>query len=105
MKLILVIAFLIAHSKQVCSKGCLKCSIDDECQICDVAKFYKLVDKKCVISKPDNCLLIDLSGNCLSCEPNYYIEPQLKKCIEIGLANRTENCRLYDSKLNCTYCD
>ncbi len=30
-----------------CGKGCLKCSLADACQVCDLLSFYILKDKTC----------------------------------------------------------
>ena len=63
-----------------CDKGCLKCEVD-QCLFCDYTEFYQLSEGSCVKSEVEKCELIDIFGNCIVCEPHYYLFEG--KCIAV----------------------
>ena len=70
---VLVLLLTIQTLKAACAKGCLKCSSEDKCIICDTTEDFYLKDDKCLKLKPENCKNIDLAGNCLNCKSGFYI--------------------------------
>lgn len=71
---LLFILTIIGQSLQSCSDKCLKCSSDDVCILCDAINFYIPKDKDCIKKDVPNCEIIDVTGNCLKCKSNYFLE-------------------------------
>ena len=102
----LLITFLtISLIKTECQKGCLKCSKEDKCLICDQTEFYKKNEKEeCEKKILDNCVEMNMDGNCLNCETNYYLDGVKKKCVFLENSKKIENCFSYDPSQNCGLC-
>ena len=82
------------------SKNCSQ-SENGECTICSFL-FYLTKEKRC--AKVEFCLHSNENYECLECEDNFYLEPSLKRCIEIDDGNFT-NCKIADSLgIACGYC-
>ena len=94
--------FLINLSISECTKGCLKCNSNDNCEICDFVNFYKLEKNSCTEVEIPNCEIINFEGKCIQCFSNFYLDSQNKNCLAIK--NPIENCKIYLSEGQCLRC-
>ena len=101
----LLLLYLITKTLQTCSKGCLKCSPPNTCEICDTTLKYILTDKTCTLSPLQSCLYLNLSGECLTCDTNHYLNATTKKCVEVELEKKVLNCKHYSSEQSCAVCE
>lgn len=62
--LFVLLTFTISPS---CELGCLACNEKSKCILCDFKNSYHLKDFHCFKTNIDQCLGIDLNGNCLHC--------------------------------------
>ncbi len=53
-KVLLVLIFL-ASLESKCEIGCLKCSADQVCELCDASNSYILKDNECIKKGRDDC--------------------------------------------------
>lgn len=104
LKKILLILLITQISKQNCGEGCLKCTTTDQCLICDTLQSYKLVETKCEKNSIENCIISNLTGDCLGCKEDFYLDSVSKKCVKIDELKKIENCGNYDNKQNCENC-
>ncbi len=102
----LLIILITIHSIALeCQKGCLKCSKEDKCLICDQTDFYIKNEKaECEKKISENCEQINKEGECLNCSENYYLDGFKRKCVILENAKKIENCFSYDSSQNCLLC-
>ena len=47
MKKFLLMFIFLKLNKNECSKGCLRCNVNDFCEICDIKGFYLLKNNHC----------------------------------------------------------
>lgn len=87
-----------------CLEGCLKCNTRDECLFCDGTSNYILDGLTCKKIQLSNCLTINIAGNCLTCDENYYLDKQTYKCVNIEESNQIENCLAYEGAKECSVC-
>ena len=80
---LLILLIFFKSTIQECSKGCLKCSENNECQFCDNLRFFILENQSCNQIQIENCLQIDSKGTCQSCQSLYHLDPSTKKCINV----------------------
>ena len=70
------IMFLFAMIKisiSTCGEGCLSCTTDDTCLLCDKQNgFFLTSSNSCASLEIQNCLVYDVLGNCLQCKDYYY---------------------------------
>lgn len=66
--------FLVLELSQTCEIGCIRCSSTNQCFMCDVLEFYKFNNSKTSCEKytKENCLVIDLEGNCVKCSRKFH---------------------------------
>lgn len=64
-----------------CEKGCLKCSNENNCLLCDPINFYIKKNGGCETVEQENCLIIKENGQCLKCLPSFYIDSTTKTCV------------------------
>jgi hypothetical protein len=101
----LVAIFLLARlTLEECIAGCLKCNERDECLFCDFKNNYKIQGISCQAVTINNCSLIDISGNCLSCKEKFYLDKATNKCVEIK-AGGVANCIRYSGASECSACE
>ena len=102
--IILLLILIITKFSLQCKKGCLKCDIKTKkCILCDFAKNYILENNECFKKKNNkNCEFIDIFGNCLKCQKNYFIDFLTKKCLKIE--KKIENCEIYENMITCKFC-
>ena len=101
-KKIYIFLILTTLTTSQCSEGCLKCSTEDKCLLCDTTKSYKTNVDTCELTTLEACTFINQAGECLSCTTGYYIETTSRKCIAID--KPIENCEFYDSSQSCIIC-
>lgn len=106
MKRVFLIAFLVSFSTQQCAAGCLKCSAQNSCLLCDSTTLYYLNSSAnaCMRSALTNCQLIDQSNNCLVCANGYYVDSNTKSCVALTSVQTISNCIRYSSTRGCTAC-
>ena len=93
----------ILHLTLTCQPGCLRCSKQKKCLLCDTSKFYKLENSKCKKTQNENCQLINNFGKCKKCEKGFFLEKNTYKCV---LAKKTiKNCEIYENEENCKKCE
>jgi hypothetical protein len=100
---LLMIFLILNRLKSVCDKGCLRCTPENTCELCDMMDFYKLVNNACEKVVSENCLLINQSGECVACNQGFYIEKTSRKCIAVD--KPIQNCFFYDSTQSCMICN
>ena len=81
MKNIIIAMIQFAFTQSDCTSGCLSCSDNNDCEVCDVTSGYYLEDNSCQRSSVSNCQIFDLSGHCFVCEQGYYTDPNAQQCI------------------------
>ncbi len=75
MKQLLIFLAVMHCYIQTCSKGCLSCTPEDKCKICDLSEHYFLDENGvCVESELENCEMIDPENLCLQCEKGFYYD-------------------------------
>lgn len=104
MKLVVVIALLVALSHQQCAKGCLRCSSANVCLICDVTNSYYAFNNTCATSNLTNCALLSQGGACVACSSGYYLDGATSKCVTVPTNNTVANCAAYSGSIACTGC-
>ena len=105
MKKLIIYLFIITFTKNLCTKGCLKCTFDFKCLICDTTNFYKSINNTCEkIIKP-NCSKINLQGDCLTCKTSYWLNSTTKKCVLVENEKIVKNCVLYSNSQICKACE
>lgn len=88
-----------------CQKGCLKCNLENECEFCDGTNNYILDSNGCKKVELENCLIISVTGECVLCAENYYIDQETFKCVELTDSDKVENCRIHASSEICSLCE
>lgn len=63
--LLLLVFTQLATSE--CDKGCLKCTTQGLCTLCDYTNKFRLIENHCVQNGTENCKSFSVSGTCLSC--------------------------------------
>ena len=90
---------------QNCSKGCLKCSKENKCLLCDTSSNYYLSTDFCLSTIQQNCSLINITGDCKICKKGFWLDINTKKCVLVDTKKLIENCLSYDSSQNCMICE
>lgn len=91
-------------SLQACDRGCLKCTAQNECVICDVTNNYYLQSGSCQVASITNCAALSLNGDCLQCGPSYYLDSATKRCVAVGTNSTIANCQVYATSQTCAVC-
>ena len=99
-----ILILVIGLTTQTCVKGCLKCTVDDKCVLCDTSSNYKLSADSCSLVDLPNCSLINLSGDCNVCNDGYWLNTTTKKCIVVETEKMVTNCEKYTSSQTCQTC-
>lgn len=102
--LLLAVALLASSSLQVCNEGCLRCSPDNECLLCDFTNFYRKNGQACIQEVVPYCLMADQNGGCLACEAGFMTDPLTAKCIQIPASARISRCVIQESPTTCLKC-
>ena len=101
----LITLLILGLTAQNCIKGCLKCSSDGKCILCDTTSFYKTNADSCSQIEQPNCEMINLLGDCISCQDGYWLNSSTKKCVVVETEKIVTNCRSYSSTQTCRNCD
>lgn len=99
-----LIFFLLLKYSLQCGNGCLKCSAEDICEVCDSQNAFFLKEGKCESRAVQNCDLYNLEGKCLLCEKGFYLSLDSKKCLEVKEKSKIEHCALYGQSGQCMVC-
>ncbi len=100
----IIFLFIIRLSLQECQKGCLKCDSSENCEFCDILRFYKLQGKECVQVDIENCQSINFDGNCTQCIGDFYLDTSTHNCNSLPPSSLVPNCSFYSSAKNCIRC-
>lgn len=100
----LLVFLLISITQERCLEGCLRCSEDNKCLYCDVLNGYQLRSERCIKPQIPNCVLTDEKFHCLRCNPDYYLNRTLNKCMELITEIRVENCEIHEGPKTCQLC-
>ena len=95
----------MALTLQACEQGCLKCTAQNNCVLCDITQFYYLNNGSCVKIAQNNCAFLRLNGNCAVCNAGYYIDGSTNKCVAVPTTKVITNCNYYDSTQSCVTCN
>lgn len=98
---LLVIACLAESLRGACAKGCLSCSSEDTCIICDISNSYVLAEGACVVSTKTNCQVLSNSDSCVLCKAGYKVDENTGGCVAI--TTPIANC-LEHSTSSCSMC-
>ena len=101
---LLILLLVLKLTREQCGKGCLKCTSEDKCLLCDTTESYRLENHQCTEHNPTNCKAISLEGECLQCSSGYYLNPTEKTCQQVDTAKEKSKCTKYDSSMNCAEC-
>ena len=101
----LILILLLGLTLQSCTKGCLKCTSENKCTLCDTTAFYKTNVDTCALADQPNCNSINLLGECLSCKGNYWLNSTTKKCVVVETDKKVTNCVAYTSTQTCAACE
>lgn len=74
MKLLCLLPFLFQKIPSLCNVGCLKCTPDSNCLICDVNNNYFLQMDSCHQQSIPDCQIMSQSGLCLVCKPQFFYD-------------------------------
>jgi hypothetical protein len=107
-KWILALFLLLTFFKQSsqCHIGCLSCSENAECLLCDKLNFFYLNadNKKCEHNFIENCIFAEDPGVCKYCEMGFFWDSESQKCDLLAVEFQKKNCRSHDSEKNCILC-
>lgn len=70
----IAILFILNHTMSQCGEGCLKCSTEKVCELCDTLNAFVLSEKECLYQPVENCKLYNLEGKCQSCISGNYLQ-------------------------------
>lgn len=108
-KHLLICLLAIQITQQACSTGCLHCSTDDVCQLCDPTKNLLLTNGACVaVTLLANCEAYNLNsasslgGDCILCDSAHYYNTSTKTCDDVTAT--IENCTAWSSATTCLSC-
>ena len=102
-KTLITIFLLIQNLSSACGPGCLKCSLKDECIICDQNHNYIMKGKSCIRGKIPNCHEQN-DQSCYNCSEGYLLDQKTQKCIIITERKKIDNCIKYNELNNCSQC-
>lgn len=94
--------FAEAQTDQACVSGCLVCSQNKVCLLCDFTTNLYLVNGKCTTVNVEFCEIYNFDGSCLTCKANYYLESGACKPVPPAKLE-SSTCAYYDSSLNTCY--
>jgi hypothetical protein len=103
-KRVFLFCLILNLSKGKCSEGCLKCNKEDDCMVCDTFNGYKFTGTNCEKVSVDNCLITNLSGECMGCKGDFFLDKTTLKCVKIDEIRKVDKCLSYDNKQNCSNC-
>lgn len=105
-KISLALSLLASVVMSTCNNGCLYCDTDtNTCLFCDILNNYKLSSGSCSLTSIGNCQMIDINGNCLLCDQDYYLNTGTSTCDSVPALNLITNCIYYSSSMGCLVCD
>ena len=103
---LLLLAIALATSRAIgrCTHGCLKCSTQADCLLCDSLKGYYLSQGGCSKAILENCAVADINGVCIACSSGYRRDPSVLKCVKVPDSSVLENCSAYGEDSRCRAC-
>lgn len=103
---ILLYTIAISYVLSSCKEGCLKCDIEkDMCILCDLKDGYQTIRGRCISAKQKNCAIQNHKGNCLRCDPGYFVDSFTYTCVESSKAGTVANCQEYIVDNKCSKCE
>ena len=101
----LIAILLIGLSIQQCTIGCLKCNALNQCVICDSTNSYFLNGNTCSLTTQTNCNVLSITGTCVTCNVNYYLDVNSQRCVAVANSTLIANCASYNSGQVCVQCN
>lgn len=105
-KFLLIIALLTIASpiqSQGCGNGCLRCTKNNICLLCDNQLFYVRSGYTCIQNIIPNCNSTSTGLDCQVCIKNYYYNTTVGACLPV--VNLRNNCFQYDTTAHCQQCN
>ena len=87
----------------LCSEGCLRCSKDDVCEICDVNLGFVRDEANCKHQKIPNCLLSYEKNKCSHCDIDFFLNPANNLCSPVD--DKVPFCNFYIDARVCKECE
>lgn len=109
LRVLTLLAFLLVAvtgvQAQDCTNGCLRCSSNGICLLCDAANFYSRNGYTCVQNVIKNCT-VTLDGlTCETCQKDMYYNTTLSQCLPIESLKLRTNCMYYNTTGQCKQCN
>ena len=101
----LIILLIIKSIIPECGKNCSICSPENTCRLCDITKSFILKENTCKYGVIDFCNYLTISGLCLSCAKNSFLDPTTVKCVKIEKEKEIPNCYYYQTAVSCITCE
>ena len=98
-----VIARVVSSQNSCNIPGCLRCSSQGGCSLCDGSLGYALDKSTCVKSTLANCAFILSENECGICHQGFYLGRD-SKCYTMP-ARPLENCAVYQTSVTCKWCE
>ena len=105
MKTFIIILLILGLTTQSCTKGCLKCTAENKCILCDTTALFKTNADSCATVDQSNCSVINLEGDCLGCDDGYWLNSTTKKCVVVETEKKVTNCKSYTGTQTCSNCE
>lgn len=85
-----------------CDNGCLTCTPNDICLLCDSSNFYVRSGYTCVKRYIENCEATIDGQTCQRCKNPYYVNTTINTCVQAAL--NITGCLYYNSSTSCLKC-
>lgn len=103
--LLLILTCLASQIACQCGNGCLRCSIENTCLLCDPLSNYYLQGNTCVPSTQANCQVLSMNNSCLLCNKGFYLDLITFSCVAIPVTSVVSECVQYNSNIVCQLCN
>ena len=103
---LLVVWSLVVLPTHLCSIGCLSCTPDSKCLLCDTSNFFFLDESSssCTFSQIPHCIYARQPGACSFCQSGFLLSEDSASCLELPNGLSIQNCRSYDHNMKCSLC-
>lgn len=105
---LLLLCLVIASTQATtgdCTNGCLRCSSNGICFLCDLSNFYTRNGYTCVQKVIPNCNVTLDGVTCYQCSANTFYNATANECQAIAATALRANCQYYNSTQHCVQCN
>jgi hypothetical protein len=96
---------LLCSTALSCGPGCLQCTQNSVCRLCDPTALRILTNGTCQLVEAPNCLKIDQNGRCAECnDPYFYLNTVTGNCTSLDFQDMVLFCAKHLGPKNCSYC-